>query len=128
MNHRNHELLEVADDPYRLECFFPCDELVYITENNSIIPVPELLVYRKQALLLETICKKIAQISESLKYVVVMGSQDKSVGQDIMRSSNGDVISIQSNDAPSGIASMLTTVPTDPAVKSLNTWKPKRKR
>ena len=117
MNHRNHELLEVSDDPYRLECFFPCDELVYITENNSIIPVPELLVYRKQALLLETICKKIAQISESLKYVVVMGSQDKSVGQDIMRSSNGDVVSIQSNDAPSGIASMLTTVPTDPAVK-----------
>lgn len=119
MNHKNHELLEETDDPYRLESFFPCDELSFIRENNSIVPVPELLVYRKQALLLETICKRIAQISDALKYVVIMGSQDKSVGQDIVRAQNGDVLSIQSNDAPGGVSSMITVVPTDPAVKTI---------
>ena len=119
MNHKNHDLLEMSDDPYRLESFFPCDELSFIRENNSIVPVPELLVYRKQALLLETICKRIAQISDALKYVVIMGSQDKSVGQDIIRAQNGDVLSIQSNDAPGGVSSMITVVPTDPAVKTI---------
>lgn len=119
MNHKNHELLEESDDPYRLESFFPCDELCFIHENNSIVPVPEYMVYKKQAVLLETVEKKIAQISDSLKYVLVAGSQDKSVANQITAAQNGDVITIQSNDVQGSIANMLCVVPVKDAVETI---------
>ena len=119
MNHKNHELLESTDDPYKLECFFPCDELSYMYENNSIVPVPEYMLYKKQALLLETVSKKIAQISDALKYVIVAGSQDKSVANQIISARNGDVLTIQSNDVQGSVANMLTTIPVDQAVKTI---------
>lgn len=126
--HRNHELLEVADDPYKLECFFPCDELAYIRENNSIVPVPEYMIYEKQAKLVEVIEKKIAQVQDAIKYVVVTGSQDKSVANTITAARHGDVISIQSNDAPGGVASMLTTVPFGDAVNMIDSLEALKER
>ena len=128
MTHKNHELLEVADDPYRLECFFPCDELCYIRENNSIVPVPEYMIYEKQAKLVEVIEKKIAQVQDAIKYVVVAGSQDKSVAATITAARHGDVITIQSNDAPNGVASMLTTVPFGDAVNMIDSLEALKER
>lgn len=119
MNHKNHELLEVSDDPYRLECFFPCDELCFLRNNNSIVPVPEYMEYKKQAVLLETIAKKIAQISDALKYVIVAGSQDKSVANQIISAQNGDVLTIQSNDVQGSVANMLSVIPVEQAMKSI---------
>lgn len=119
MNHKNHELLEETDDPYRLECFFPCDELCFIRENNSIVPVPEYMVYKKQAVLVETIAKKIAQISDALKYVTVLGSQDKSVANQVASARNGDVLTIQSNDVQGSVANMMANVPVDNAIKTI---------
>jgi len=119
MNHQNHELLEEKDDPYKLECFFPCDEICFVTENNSVIPVPEYLVYKKQADLLETVSKKIALISDEIKYVVISGSQDKSVADKIGRASNGSFITIQSNDVTANIAQMLTTLPVESATNMI---------
>ena len=128
MTHKNHELLEVADDPYRLECFFPCDELCYIRENNSIVPVPEYMIYEKQAKLVEVIEKKIAQVQDAIKYVVVAGSQDKSVAATITAARHGDVVTIQSNDAPGGVASMLTTVPFGDAVNMIDSLEALKER
>ena len=119
LTHKNHELLEETDDPYKLECFFPCDELCFIHENNSIIPVPEYMLYKKQADLLEETSKKIAQISDAIKYIVVSGSQDKSVSNQITAAQNGDVLTIQSNGAVNSISEMLTVVPVDAAVNTI---------
>lgn len=119
LTHKNHELLEEKDDPYKLECFFPCDELCFIHENNSIIPVPEYMLYKKQADLLEETSKKIAQISDAIKYIVVSGSQDKSVSNQITAARNGDVLTIQSNGAVNSISEMLTVVPVDAAVNTI---------
>ena len=120
LTHKNHELLEETDDPYKLECFFPCDELCFIHENNSIIPVPEYMLYKKQADLLEETSKKIAQISDAVKYIVISGSQDKSVSNQITAARNGDVLTIQSNGALNSISEMLTVVPVESAVNMIN--------
>lgn len=131
MNHKNHELLEETDDPYRLESFFPCDELCFIRQNNSIVPVPEFMVYKKEAVLVETIAKKIAQISDALKYVIVAGSQDKSVANQIVAAQNGDVLTIQSNDVQGSVANMLSVVPAEQAsnmIEYLESLKEKKKQ
>lgn len=111
MSHKNHELLESTDDPYKLECFFPCAELCFIRQNNSIIPVPEYLIYEKQAKLVEMLEKKIANVSDAVKYVLVSGSQDKGVAQEITSARHGSVITIQSNDVQGSISNMLGVVP-----------------
>ena len=119
MNHKNHELLEVTDDPYRLECFFPCDELCFLRQNNSIVPLPEYLVYKKEAVLVEELAKKIAQISDAIKYVTVLGSQDKSVANQINAARNGDVLTIQSNDVQGSVANMMANIPVESAYKMI---------
>lgn len=126
--HKNHELLEETDDPYRLECFFPCDELCFIRENNSIVPVPEYMIYEKQAKLVEVIEKKIAQVQDAIKYVIVSGSQDKSVANTIIAARHGDVVTIQSNDAPGGVGSMLATVPFGDAVNMIDSLEALKER
>lgn len=115
MSHKNHELLESTDDPYRLECFFPCAELCFIRQNNSIIPVPEYMIYEKQAKLVEMLEKKIANVSDAVKYVLVSGSQDKGVAQEISSARHGTVITIQSNDVQGSIQNMLGVVPFEQA-------------
>ncbi len=131
ISHKNHELLESTDDPYHLECFFPCDELCFLRKNNSIIPVPEYMVYEKQAKLVEMLEKKIANVSDSVKYVLVSGSQDKGVAQQITAARHGTVITIQSNDVQGSIQNMLGVVPFDQAsnmIQSLEDLKERTKQ
>ena len=40
MSHKNHELLESTDDPYKLECFFPCAELCFIRPSFFFFNIP----------------------------------------------------------------------------------------
>lgn len=128
MTHRNHEILEETDDPYKLECFFPCDELCFIRENNSVIPVAEYMLYHKLADLVESTSKKIAQISDAVKYVIISGSQDKSVANQILAADNGDVLTIQSNGVVGSVADMITNVPVEQATNIISYLEDLRER
>lgn len=108
------KFLEVVDDPYKLEVFFPCDCLDFIT--RATVPVPEYMIYHKQADLLEVVCKKAAQIEDEIKYVTVIGSQDKGIAQRITAARNGAVISIPTADMVNAVESLITTTPVDKAI------------
>lgn len=108
------KFLEVVDDPYKLEGFFPCDCLDFIT--RATVPVPEYMIYHKQADLLEIVCKKAAQIEDEIKYVTVIGSQDKGIAQRITAAQNGAVISIPTADMVNAVESLIATTPVDKAI------------
>ena len=108
------KFLEVVDDPYKLEGFFPCDYLDFV--DNGTIPVPELMIYKKQADLLETVCKKAADIEDEVKYVTLVGSQDKGIAQRITAAQNGDVLSIPTDNMVGAAESLIATTPVDKAI------------
>ena len=116
------ELLEESEDPYSLDCFFPCDTLTFIREENSVVPVAEYTLYEKQAEALEKVCRKIVDNQKSVKYVGVIGSQDKSIAQDITRARDGDILSMPVvADIQGNVNNLIGTVPVDPIVNLLNT-------
>ena len=122
LGHAQKALLEDTEDPYTLDSFFPCDCLTFVTEENSVVPVAEYMLYEKQADSLEKVCKKISDNQRSVKYVGVVGSQDKSLAQDIARAKDGDVLSLPVvSDIQGNVNNMIGTVPIDPVVNLLNT-------
>lgn len=106
--------LEETDDPYKLQEFFPCDTLDFITRGTT--PVCEYDIYRKQADLLEVVCKKAAQIEDEVKYVTLIGSQDKGIAQRITAAQNGDVLSIPTDNMVNAAESLIATTPVDKAI------------
>lgn len=108
------KFLEVVDDPYKLEGFFPCDTLEFVT--NYTTPIPEYMIYRKQADLLEVVCKKAAQVEDEVKYVTLIGSQDKGIAQIITAAQNGDVLSIPTDNMVGAAESLIATTPVDKAI------------
>lgn len=123
------KFLEVTDDPYKLEGFFPCDTLEFVT--NYTTPIPEYMIYRKQADLLEVVCKKAAQVEDEVKYVTLIGSQDKGIAQRITAAQNGDVLSIPTDNMVGAAESLIATTPVDKAIlllEHLQTEKEKLKQ
>lgn len=111
------KMLEVTPDPYGLECFFPCATLDYV--KDGLKPIPEYMIYKKQADLLEVVCKKSAQISDEVKYVTLIGSQDKGIAQEVATARNGAVISIPTDNIVGAAESMVATTPVDKAIQVL---------
>ena len=110
------KFLEVQDDPYLLEGFFPCVYLTWVYKEKSDVPVPEYKLYEKKADLLEINSKKIASISDELKFVQVVGSQDKSIAATLTKADNGDVVSVPTDNVQGAITSMIGTLPVSEAV------------
>lgn len=108
------KFLEVTDDPYKLEEFFPCGCLDFV--KNGTTPIPEYMIYRKQADLLEVVCKKAAQVEDEVKYVTLIGSQDKGIAQRITAAQNGDVLSIPTDNMVGAAESLIATTPVDKAI------------
>lgn len=122
LGHAQKQLLEDTKDPYTLDSFFPCDCLTFVTEENSVVPVAEYMLYEKQADSLEKVCKKISDNQKSVKYVGVIGSQDKSIAQDITRAKDGEVLSIPViSDVQGNVNNMVGSLPIDPVVNLLGT-------
>lgn len=114
LSSQREKFLEVVDDPYKLQGFFPCDMLDFI--DDGTIPVPEYMIYRKQADLLEVVCKKAAQIEDEVKYVTLIGSQDKGIAQRITAAQNGDVLSIPTDNMVGAAEGLIATTPVDKAI------------
>lgn len=111
------EFLEIQEDPYKIDDFFPCADLTWVREAGKMSPVAEVFLYKKKLDLLEVINKKIAQISEEIKYVTVVGSQDKPTADKLTSAKNGDVIGIASENVSGSVDSAITIMPADRAVQ-----------
>lgn len=122
-----HKMLEVKEDPYQLSGFFPVVSLNFVVGQNGV-PVPEYFIYQKQADLLEVIERKIAQISESVKFVTIIGSQDKNAVSTLFNADNGDVVSLPVNDLAGALQQSIATYPVEAQVALLNYLEEQKER
>ena len=122
------EFLEIQEDPYKIEDFFPCADITWVREAGKMLPVAEVFLYKKKLDLLEVLNKKIAQISDEIKYVTVVGSQDKSTADKLTSAKNGDVIGIPSENVSGSVDSAITIMPADRAVQVLEALQAMKER
>ncbi len=76
--HKDHDdVLDERDDPLGLEDFFPCPMPLFANlANDTLIPQPDYMQYQDQALELDELTGRIANISKSIK---VAGAYDAKV-------------------------------------------------
>ena len=73
------EMLDERDDPLKLESFWPCPRPLYGTlTNNSLVPVPDFLLYQDQALSLDLIAERIDKLIQALQ---VKGVHNAAIGE-----------------------------------------------
>jgi hypothetical protein len=71
------EVLDEKPDPLKLESFWPCPRPLYGTlTNDSLVPVPDYLLYQDQALSLDLIAERIDKLIQALQ---VKGMHDASI-------------------------------------------------
>ena len=69
------KVLDEKDDPLELEGFFPCPRPLFATvTNNSLIPIPDYVLYQDQALELDDLSQRISGLNRAIK---VAGVYDK---------------------------------------------------
>lgn len=70
-------VLDEREDPLELEGFWPCPRPLYATlTNDSLVPVPDFLLYQDQAVSLDLIAERIEKLIQSLQ---VKGVHDAAV-------------------------------------------------
>ncbi len=70
------DMLDEREDPLGLHGFFPCGKPLYATTtSDSLVPVPDFMFYKGQALLLDTLADRIGGLVEALR---VRGVYDSS--------------------------------------------------
>ena len=62
------EILDERDDPLGLPGFFPCPKPLFATmTSDSIVPIPDYVLYEDQARSLDTLAERISGLIEALK-------------------------------------------------------------
>lgn len=73
-------VLEERDDPLKLEGFFPCPEPLFATQtNDTIVPVPDFILYQDQAQELDDLTNRIANLTKAVKAAGVYDSSVSSL-------------------------------------------------
>ena len=76
-NKQGNKFIDVRDDPLDLEQFFPCCKPLYATmTSDSLVPVPDFVLYQDQANELDILSDRIDGLVKSLR---VRGVYDSSV-------------------------------------------------
>lgn len=64
--------LDVKDDPWKLDGFFPCPRPLYATTtSSSLMPRPDYAMYQDQAEELDNLTQRIAKLAQAIKAVGV---------------------------------------------------------
>jgi F0F1-type ATP synthase membrane subunit b/b' len=62
------EIIDERDDPLELECFFPCARPLYSTmTSDTLIPVPDFVLYQDQAVELDILSDRIDGMVKALR-------------------------------------------------------------
>ena len=88
-------VLEIKDDPFRLEKFFPCPRPAYSTlTNENLFPVPDYLQYEDLADELDTISWRIRKLTEALRLVGMYDASAEGIGRVLDAGVDGTMIAV----------------------------------
>lgn len=115
--------LDVRDDPYGLESFFPCPRPLFATvTNGSLVPTPDYRQYKGQAKQLDTIVDREDDLTEAMR---VRGAYDASapeIGR-ILNAGENKLIAVDRWDAfaaqAGGLKGSIDFLPLDVFGKAL---------
>lgn len=116
--------LDVKADPLKLEGFFPCPKPLYATTTtDSLVPVPDYVLYQDQARELDLICERIDGLVKALKVVGVYDATQTGVQRMLQEGVNNTLIPVDTWTVfaeKGGVKGVVDFLPLDMVVQALS--------
>lgn len=91
-----HEIIEEVEDPLGLEEFFPCPRPLYATvTNDSLIPVPDFVLYQDQANQLDVLADRINGLVRALMVRGVYDASSPELARLFKEGSNTELLPVK---------------------------------
>ena len=117
------KVLDVRDDPLQLENFWPCPKPLYATlTTDSMIPVPDFVLYQDQARQLDTLADRIDGFIQALRVRGVYDASEPSLQRLFTEGENNSLLPVKNYAAFSekgGMAGAINLVDIAPIAAAL---------
>jgi len=117
------KILDVRDDPLQLENFWPCPKPMFSTlTTDSLIPVPDYVLYQDQARQLDTLADRIDGFIQALKVRGVYDAAEPSLSRLFTEGDNNALLPIKNYAAFSekgGMVGAINLVDITPIAQGL---------
>ena len=91
-----NQVLDERDDPLHLEEFFPCPKPLYSTiTNESLVPIPDFVLYQDQANALDTLSSRISGLIDALKVRGVYDASEPTLQRLFTEGENNTLIPVK---------------------------------
>jgi len=118
------KILDTRDDPLQLENFWPCPKPMFSTlTTDSLIPVPDFVLYQDQARQLDTLADRIDGFIQALKVRGVYDASEPSLARLFTEGENNALLPVKNYAAFSekgGMAGAINLVDIRPIAEGLN--------
>ena len=105
------KILDTRDDPLQLENFWPCPKPLFSTlTTDSLIPVPDFVLYQDQARQLDTLADRIDGFIQALKVRGVYDASEPSLQRLFTEGDNNALLPIQNYAACSEKGGMVGAI------------------
>jgi len=124
LNKSMGRILDTRDDPLQLENFWPCPKPMFSTiTTDSLIPVPDFVLYQDQARQLDTLADRIDGFIQALKVRGVYDAAEPSLARLFSEGENNTLIPVknwQGFAEKQGMAGAINLVDIAPIAQALN--------
>jgi len=118
------KILDTRADPLQLENFWPCPKPMFSTlTTDSLIPVPDFVLYQDQARQLDTLADRIDGFIQALKVRGVYDASEPSLGRLFTEGENNALLPVKNYGAFSekgGLQGAINLVDIQPIANGLN--------
>jgi len=118
------KILDTRDDPLQLENFWPCPKPMFSTlTTDSLIPVPDFVLYQDQARQLDTLADRIDGFIQALKVRGVYDASEPSLARLFTEGENNSLLPVKNYGAFSekgGLVGAINLVDIKPIAEGLN--------
>jgi hypothetical protein len=118
------KILDTRDDPLQLENFWPCPKPMFSTlTTDSLIPVPDFVLYQDQARQLDTLADRIDGFIQALKVRGVYDASEPSLARLFSEGENNALLPVKNYAAFSekgGLTGAINLVDIRPIAEGLN--------
>jgi len=124
LNKSMGKILDTRDDPLQLENFWPCPKPMFSTlTTDSLIPVPDFVLYQDQARQLDTLADRIDGFIQALKVRGVYDASEPSLARLFSEGENNALLPVKNYGAFSekgGLQGAINLVDIKPIAEGLN--------
>lgn len=118
------EFIDVRDDPLGLEGFFPCPKPLYATTtSDSLVPVPDFVLYQDQAMELDILSDRIDGLVKALRVRGVYDASQPALQRLLTEGDNNSLIPVDKWMAfgeKGGLKGSIDLLPLDTLAGALN--------